>query len=42
MATVSEPSGTDAGTRRANRRLAVALGLIAVGFYVMMLVVLPS
>lgn len=35
-------SRQNAGTRRANRRLAIALALVALGFYLMMLFFLPQ
>ena len=42
MATTQPMSGLDEKTRRANRRLAIALALVAIGFYLLMLFFNPQ
>jgi len=42
MGATQHPHRLDHRTRRANRRLAVALALVALGFYVLMLVFSPG
>ena len=39
--TVADVAHVDEKTRRANRRLAVVLGLVALGFYLLMLFYTP-
>lgn len=40
--TANDSARLDAGTRKANRRLAVVLGLVALGFYLLMLLFSPQ